>query len=73
MAWHRPPIVCNDNAVLSSGKFEERRIFDAASSGSLYVKDVDSGFPRLETVNQIGINVFIRQETDSHLRLNSIS
>src|SRR6266851_3482480 len=62
--WHRIPVVRNQNTILLSCDFEERRICRSSQSGSLHVEDVDGWLASAETHNDAGVEIFIRQKAD---------
>src|SRR5260370_39560936 len=70
--WHRIPVVPNQNTILLSCDFEERRICSSSQSGRLHVEDVDGWLASAETHNDAGVEIFIRHKADGHARFEPI-
>ncbi len=68
MSRHRVSVVCDQNAVLLSREFQERRVIRSAESASLHIEDVDGRLARPQPLDDVGVEVFIRQEPNRHAR-----
>jgi hypothetical protein len=62
----------NQNPLSPSGDFEKQGIFDASVTSPLGVQDVNCGFTRLKTFDNIDVEIFVRQEAYRHERFMPI-
>ncbi|MGD0298336.1 MAG: hypothetical protein ABSE86_14625 [Bryobacteraceae bacterium] len=60
------------NPVLLSGEVQWDRVGFPTQVSFLDIKDIDRRLARAETIDDIGVEILIREEADSHFRFEAI-
>jgi hypothetical protein len=69
---HRVPVVRDHNSAVLVCQIEKLWIFLSTQPGGLDIEDVDGRFTSEQALDDIGVDVLIRQEADCHVRFKSI-
>jgi hypothetical protein len=61
VASHGATVMRDENPTLLRRKSEEIRIFRSAQTGGLDIKDIDCRLPGAKTVDDVRVEVFVRE------------